>query len=727
MKAMIFAFNDLGSSTLADTISCNLENSDWETVVCDYSLTGGFNPRRLKRSTKSSLLTLADLGYGSIPQLSSRQYREAFGDDMDFPAISGLSFYTVDYPNNYPLSNTFLNTESIFYQRLRGFSARIDQLLRAIKPDLVIVQQGSEAISRLIAGKALKKNIPQLCWESPFFLGYLLLDPAGQHFLPGRNKIELDWPSISTRVLTTAETGRLTQFIQDWKGSRTSKYQQDINLIESERLASFLAAGTGPVLFVPMQIPLDANVYHGLGGFSSLEQFYSQLVAHLPPGWRAIFKHHPKNHIAPPQLDKSDSRVLVVREANIHELISVADVVAVFSSNVGLEALLYGKPVIAGGKPYYGGKGLTLDVRTGEELPVALEQALTWHPDLALRDRLVRYLLDDYLIREDDTPALLRRVEEARGGLPETDPRCPFAECDPPISTEYIDLIRRYDELARQNLMPSEILPQLEIPGFCTLPEAQLSDLGSGERQASAWVTRIEPGHLSRYALVASVIPLGQHVLDLACGVGYGAYMLADRAQSSVVAVDGSRDTIDYALANWAHLEIAYQAASAGTFFMEDTGREYDVIVSFETIEHLRDADLFLEQAWQRLRPGGVLFVSTPNSDVYPLLNHPFHVEHYDVPTLLEALSRLPDVGACQIYWQHRNVIAAAPSHDSRFLIGALFKAPKESGWVLPPDTLAAALPFTYNPPSAEFSSLTDIWKMLARRRFWLRRLLLRR
>lgn len=725
MKALIFTFNDPEGAARADKLAASLETGGWATVVCDYAISHGFTPARFQRPAHSSLIALSDLGLGSIPQLSARQYQQAFGDDIDFLAANGWAYASHDTP--YPVSPTFLNTESIFYQRLRGFAARIDHLLRAIGPDLVVVPHGSEAISRLITAKALKAGIPWLCSESSFFPGHLLVDPAGQHFFPGKNKIDRDWPEVRVNALTTSETEGVTQFVQGWQMSRSTKYAQDTSPGEAERLTAFLESRQGPVLFVPMQVPVDASVHHGLGAFPSLQAFYHQLLASLPAGWRVVFKRHPKEQAGNQLLDAPDPRVLVVREASIHDLIAAADAVAVFSSNVGLEALLYGKPVIAGGKPCYGGKGLTIDVRTSEDLPAALERALTWQHDVGLRNKLVHYLLHDYLIREGDTAALLRRVEEARARLPDTDPRRPFAECDPPACTEYIGFIRRYDELARRNLMPSEILSQIDTAGFCELTEAERNDLGSGERQASAWMTRIEQGHLSRYALVASLIPSGQRILDLACGVGYGAYMLASRNRAKVLAVDGSKDSIEYAHANWAHPDIAYRAASAGAFFEGHSEASYDVIVSFETIEHLRDADLFLEQAWRRLRPGGVLFVSTPNSDIYPHLNHPFHVEHYDALFLRKVLSRLPGIGDCQIYWQQHNVIAAEPTQDSRFLIGALFKAPEGAPWVLAPEALRASLPFTYNPPASEFSSLDDLRKMLARRRLWLRRLLLRR
>jgi len=728
MKALIFAFADLESASRADAIARNLEQSCLETVVCDYALASAFKPSRLLRPTRSSTLTLSDFGFNSIPQLSARQYRNAFGDDIDFPAISGLSFFSDYYPNTFPLEQTFLNTESLYYQRLRGLAARIDHILRAIKPDVIIVQQGSGVISRLITAKALQSGLTWLCWESPFFPGYLLVDPMGQHFLPGQNKIDRDWADVSIREFNQEETELVAGFIKKWMFTKTTKYAQETRPNEAERLLAFLKTGDGPVLFVPMQVPLDANVYHGIGGFSTLKEFYRQVIECLPPGWRAVFKPHPMDCTSQPLLGLPSPRVLVVDEVSIHDLILVADAVAVFSSNVGLEALLYGKPVIVGGKPCYGGKGLTIDVRSGAELPNAIEMALTWRPNLGLRDRLVRYLLDDYLIREDDSAALFRRIEEARAAPLNTDPRCPFSECDPPVTAEYLRVIRRYDNLARRNLMPSEILPLIEIPNFCTRLEIEQSDLMSGERQASAWVTRIEHGHLSRYALVASVIPPSQRVLDLACGVGYGAHILAERNKAQVTAIDGSKESIEYAQSNWAHPGIIYRVASAGTFFNEETEVAYDVIVSFETIEHLRDAELFLEQAWRRLRPGGVLFVSTPNSDVYPLMNHPFHVEHYDVEGLRDSFSRLGDIGDCQIYWQHGNTVSAKSSSSqvSRFLIGAVFKNTNGKSWAVAPESLRSVIPFTYTAPTKEFAGLREAWNMLMRRKGWLRQLITR-
>ena len=50
---------------------------------------------------------------------------------------------------------------------------------------------------------------------------------------------------------------------------------------------------------------------------------------------------------------------LVAPHTSSHELIRRAEAIAVISSTVGLEALLYGKPVLTLGQPFYSGYGVT--------------------------------------------------------------------------------------------------------------------------------------------------------------------------------------------------------------------------------------------------------------------------------------------------------------------------------------------------------------------------------
>ncbi|HEV2590316.1 MAG TPA: hypothetical protein VGU02_00355, partial [Gaiellaceae bacterium] len=64
-----------------------------------------------------------------------------------------------------------------------------------------------------------------------------------------------------------------------------------------------------------------------------------------------------------------------------HELIQRAAGVAVISSTVGLEALLYDKPVLTMGDPYYAGSGVTLDLTSFADIREKVPELLRFSPD----------------------------------------------------------------------------------------------------------------------------------------------------------------------------------------------------------------------------------------------------------------------------------------------------------------------------------------------------------
>ena len=75
--------------------------------------------------------------------------------------------------------------------------------------------------------------------------------------------------------------------------------------------------------------------------------------------------------------------------ASSHELIQRAEAVAVISSTVGLEALMYSKPVLTLGQPFYSGYGVTLDVDSFREIREQVPALLRFRPE---RERILRFL-----------------------------------------------------------------------------------------------------------------------------------------------------------------------------------------------------------------------------------------------------------------------------------------------------------------------------------------------
>ena len=102
----------------------------------------------------------------------------------------------------------------------------------------------------------------------------------------------------------------------------------------------------------------------------------------------------------------------------------------------------------------------------------------------------------------------------------------------------------------------------------------------------------------------------GKTALDVGCGAGLLTEPLA-RLGAKVTGIDASAELIEAALEHAARqrLEIDYRAAA-----VEDIGGEFDLVTCLEVIEHVADPQRFLTALANRLAPGGLMILSTPNA-----------------------------------------------------------------------------------------------------------------
>lgn len=119
--------------------------------------------------------------------------------------------------------------------------------------------------------------------------------------------------------------------------------------------------------------------------------------------------------------------------------------------------------------------------------------------------------------------------------------------------------------------------------------------------------------HIARYHFAIEYAE--GRVLDLACGVGYGAQLLAkakNRQIEEVIAVDADTEAIRYAKHRYYHPKVSYLQDDALNPQLPQRLGTFDAIISFETIEHLNDEKRFLDSVYALLKPGGMLILSTP-------------------------------------------------------------------------------------------------------------------
>jgi 2-polyprenyl-3-methyl-5-hydroxy-6-metoxy-1,4-benzoquinol methylase len=208
--------------------------------------------------------------------------------------------------------------------------------------------------------------------------------------------------------------------------------------------------------------------------------------------------------------------------------------------------------------------------------------------------------------------------------------------------------------------------------------------------------------HAARYHRALGLVA-GKRVLDIACGTGYGLAILSSAARQ-VVGVD-----VDAEAAQAAKLECSDGASvllgdGIGLPFSAAT---FDVITSFETLEHLHQRREFLAELARVLTPTGLLLLSTPNANYSQPVNgkpaNPYHIHEYEpqelraelekdfvvesflgqtlnastgIPPFFEAQNRLPKDAATQVRLFGWKVLNKIPFSLRERLSGLIWDKP---------------------------------------------------
>lgn len=149
----------------------------------------------------------------------------------------------------------------------------------------------------------------------------------------------------------------------------------------------------------------------------------------------------------------------------------------------------------------------------------------------------------------------------------------------------------------------------------------------TGERMIPAYhkSNMVYGEHIVRYQAAADLVK-GKTVLDIASGSGYGSALLAATA-SRVYGVDVDQDAIDYANKNYKSDQVEFLKGDGRKIPLEDGS--VDVVVSFETIEHIEDYNGFMREVKRVLKTDGLFILSTPNDVEFPEGAH-FHIHEFE-------------------------------------------------------------------------------------------------
>lgn len=147
------------------------------------------------------------------------------------------------------------------------------------------------------------------------------------------------------------------------------------------------------------------------------------------------------------------------------------------------------------------------------------------------------------------------------------------------------------------------------------------------------------PADWGRYDFAATRAR-GLRVLDCASGAGFGSWLIGAAGAAHVVGVDNNESAIAWSRQHFSTTNVEFFCGLASEFPSE---HPFDLVVSFETIEHIPVAGVgeFVASLSAHLKPKGVLILSTPlnfgRERLRPL--NRFHAREYNDVELEEALA----------------------------------------------------------------------------------------
>lgn len=135
----------------------------------------------------------------------------------------------------------------------------------------------------------------------------------------------------------------------------------------------------------------------------------------------------------------------------------------------------------------------------------------------------------------------------------------------------------------------------------------------TGERLISKIMNEDTFLHLHRYAIAFDYI-IDKEVVDIACGEGYGSFLMSKYAKN-VTGIDIDEDTIINANSKYKNNNLSYLQGDVSEIPLQSS--TIDAVISFETIEHTTKHDEIMQEIKRVLKPDGLLIMSSPDKSNY--------------------------------------------------------------------------------------------------------------
>jgi hypothetical protein len=332
-------------------------------------------------------------------------------------------------------------------ERAVAYFRAVERILEEVEPDVLVPEVGSEIIRLAMHRVGVARGIPVLFLLLTIFprplrlyvdtLDAPIVEPEELRELTPDEEAELDafvrvftarakpirehrrMPLAPRRIPTLLE--HVERKLRD---DRDNEYARPLALLAQnvhERLRTHASRvlyqerrPARPFVYFPLHVADDYKIKTVIPHCVDQASIVEQVADALPPGHDLVVKEHPMSIGRNPlsflrRLRRRANVRLLHPYASSHELICDSEAVVVISSTVGLEALLYEKPVLTLGRPFFAGYGVTLDVESFRELREQVPAVLRFRPD---REQVRRFLHAAMRRCYKGTPVLVDRSQE---------------------------------------------------------------------------------------------------------------------------------------------------------------------------------------------------------------------------------------------------------------------------------------------------------------------------
>ncbi len=345
-----------------------LPYSDWQTDINPFDL-------RQQNAYAKQVLSLGEPWIKNVSFLKIQaQYR------MLSPALQKIVKEVSDYDCMYTLRNEVVDEDSQLYKFRMDRNARVGRVVMTYfeenKPDLVIVPNGSIQEMGVIYKYANYLGIKTVTYEFSEKRDHMWLAqddevmrqntaPLWEARKPKPLK-ESEWEKVQS-LFSARQNGNLWEnFSRLWQGQATEG---------GEAIREKLQLDDRPIILLPTNV-LGDSLTLGRNIFTkSMEDWVSRTLQYFlgRPDVQLVIRVHPGELITEGQSIMSVIKDVVPvlpehihiiapdEKVNTYDLMEISSLGLVFTTTVGMEMAMRGKPVIVIGDTHYRDRGFTLD------------------------------------------------------------------------------------------------------------------------------------------------------------------------------------------------------------------------------------------------------------------------------------------------------------------------------------------------------------------------------